>query len=274
MIGFIYSRLSVENKLLLEAFQKKGVEVEKIVDGNLSFGLEGMPEYDGVLNRSISYSRALYLSKIFENCGVINSYDTIRVCGDKILTSLELKRNGLRTPETRIAFSCESALEKIEELGYPVVIKPAIGSWGRLVNKINDRESAEAILESRERLGNFYHKIYYLQEYIEKNGRDIRAFVVGDEVVGAIYRYSDSWITNTARGGRTENCEVDKELEEVCLKAAEAVGGGILGVELMENNGYVMNEVNHSTEFRNSIEPTGVDIPGKMVEYVVSEARR
>jgi len=274
MIGFIYSRLSVENKLLLEAFDRRGVEVEKIVDNDLSFGLGDRQEYDSVLNRSISYSRALYLSKIFEDCGVVNSCGTIQVCGDKILSSLEFERHGIRTPKTMIAFSRESALEEIEKLGYPVVIKPAIGSWGRLVNKINDRESAEAILEARERLGNFYHKIYYLQEYVEKPGRDIRAFVVGEEVVAAVYRYSDSWITNTARGGRTENCPIDKELREICLQAAEAVGGGILGIDLLERDGYLLNEVNHTTEFRNSIEPSGVDIASRIVDYVVAEAKR
>jgi len=178
-------------------------------------------------------------------------------------------------PKTRVAFTPEAALEAVEELGYPVVMKPLIGSWGRLVSKVNDRESAEAIVEHKDVLGNYLHSIYYVQEYIPKPGRDIRGFVVGDETICAIYRYSDHWITNTARGGRAENCPVTPELNEICVRAARAVGGGIVAIDVLERDGELLvNEVNYTMEFRNSIDTTGVNIPAKMIDFVLEVAKR
>jgi [lysine-biosynthesis-protein LysW]---L-2-aminoadipate ligase len=161
-------------------------------------------------------------------------------------------------------------------MGYPVVLKPAIGSWGRMLAKVNDREAAEALLEHKQLLGSFHHSTFYLQEYIEKAGRDIRAFVVGGETIAAIYRSSEHWITNTARGGQATNCPVSLELDDICRRAARAIGGGILAVDLFEdpNRGLLVNEINATMEFRNSIDTTGVDIPGRVVDYVVEVARR
>jgi [lysine-biosynthesis-protein LysW]--L-2-aminoadipate ligase len=159
-------------------------------------------------------------------------------------------------------------------MGYPVVLKPAIGSWGRLLAKVNDREAAEALLEHKQVLGSYHHSIFYIQEYIPKPERDIRAFVIGDETVGAIYRCSPHWITNTARGGHATNCPVTSELNDMCVRAAHAVGGGVLGVDLLEDpeRGLLVNEVNYTIEFRNSIDTTGVDIPGRVVDYVLEVA--
>src|SRR5438477_176399 len=167
-----------------------------------------------------------------------------------------------------------AALAAIEELGYPVVMKPLIGSWGRLVSKVNDREAAEAIVEHKDVLGNYLHSIYYIQEYVPKPGRDIRAFVVGDETIAAIYRASDHWITNTARGGKATNCPVTPELGDLCVRAARAVGGGVVAVDVLEGpEGLLVNEVNYTMEFRNSIDTTGVNIPAKVVDYVLEVAR-
>jgi [lysine-biosynthesis-protein LysW]--L-2-aminoadipate ligase len=174
-----------------------------------------------------------------------------------------------------MAFSREAALEAMDEMGYPVVLKPTVGSWGRLLCKINDREAAEAILEHKVVLGGYQHSIFYIQEYIDKPGRDIRSFVVGDETIGAIYRSSEHWITNTARGGIASNCPVTPRLDALSLASAEAVGGGILAVDILETKDgqFLVNEINHTTEFRNSIHTTGVDIPGRIVDYVVEVAR-
>jgi [lysine-biosynthesis-protein LysW]--L-2-aminoadipate ligase len=176
----------------------------------------------------------------------------------------------------QIAFTPESALKTIEEMGYPVILKPAIGSWGRLLSKVNDRDAAEAILEHKEILGSYHHSIYYIQEYIQKPKRDIRAFVVGNETIAAIYRASDHWITNTARGGEATNCPVTPELNALCAAASNAVGGGITGVDVLEDpdRGYLINEVNYTIEFRNSIATTGVDIPNKIIDYVLAVGRR
>jgi len=184
-----------------------------------------------------------------------------------------LSEHAVPQPEIRIAFTEKSALEAIEEMGYPVVLKPAVGSWGRLLSKVNDRDAAESLLEHKAVLGTYHHSIFYIQKYIEKQGRDIRSFVVGDECIAAIYRTSDHWITNTARGGIPTQCPVTDEISDLSLKAAKAVGGGIVAIDLFETrSGLLVNEVNYTMEFKNSITTTGVDIPGKIVDYVLKVA--
>jgi [lysine-biosynthesis-protein LysW]--L-2-aminoadipate ligase len=193
-----------------------------------------------------------------------------RICGDKLLTSLALQEAGVAQPEVRVAFTEESAMQAIEEMGYPVVLKPAIGSWGRLLSKVNDRDAAESILEHKTILGSYHHSIFYIQKYIEKRGKDIRSFVVGDECIAAIYRTAEHWITNTARGGVTSKCGVNNELAELSLKAAQAVGGGVVAIDVFETEaGFIANEVNYTMEFKNSVYTTGVDIPGKIADYVI-----
>ena len=159
-------------------------------------------------------------------------------------------------------------------MGYPVVLKPAVGSWGRLLSKLNDRESAEAVLEHKEVLGTYHHSIFYIQDYIEKPMRDIRAFVIGGETICAIYRDSEHWITNTARGGQSSNCPVTPELDDLCVRAANAVGGGVVAIDVLEDpdRGLLVNEVNYTMEFRNSILPTGVDIPDRMAGFALRVA--
>jgi [lysine-biosynthesis-protein LysW]--L-2-aminoadipate ligase len=194
------------------------------------------------------------------------------VCGDKLLTSKALSEHDVPQPEVRIAFTESSALQAIESMGYPVVIKPAVGSWGRLIAKINDRDSAEALLEHKTILGSYHHSIFYLQKYVEKNERDIRSFVIGNKCIAAIYRESPHWITNTARGGKAINCPVTTEIAEISLRAAEAVGGGVLAIDLFENgNGLLVNEVNYTMEFKNSIDTTSVNIPEHIVQYVIEK---
>jgi [lysine-biosynthesis-protein LysW]--L-2-aminoadipate ligase len=218
----------------------------------------------------------LYALSVLDAWGVpaVNRYEVAEICGNKLLTTMRLTRDGVPSPRTRVAFTPESALTAIEELGYPVVLKPLIGSWGRLISKVNDREAAEAVVEHKDVLGNYLHSIYYIQEYVQKPGRDIRAFVVGDQTIAAIYRASDHWITNTARGGQASNCPVTPELDALCVRAARAVGGGVVAIDLLEApEGLLVNEVNYTMEFRNSIDTTGVNIPAKIVDYVLEVAR-
>ena len=198
------------------------------------------------------------------------------VCGDKLTTSALLAQAGVPQPHNVVAFTPEAALEAIERFGYPVVLKPVVGSWGRLLAKVNDRDAAEAILEHKSTLGSVQHWVFYVQEYIQKPGRDIRAIVVGDEVLTAIYRKSEHWITNTARGGEGELCPITPEIEDLCLRAAEAVGGGVLAVDLVEHpeRGLLVNEINHTMEFHTAQPLSGVDIAGEIVSYVVQKARQ
>ena len=278
-IGFLYSRITAENKLLLDEIRKRNnTELKKIDDREEIFELgKNNFDVDVILERCINHSRALYSLRIFESLGIpcVNSYKVGDICGSKFLTTIALIENKVPTPKCYITFTPESALEAIEKIGYPCVLKPSVGSWGRLISKINDREAAETVLEHKKVLGSYHHSIFYIQEYVPKPQRDIRSFVVGDETICAIYRTSKHWITNTARGGIASNCPVTKELNEISLKAAKAVGGGILAIDLMETkDGLKVNEVNYTMEFRNSIETTGVDIPKKIIDYVEEVAKK
>ena len=276
-VGFLHSLIRRDEKLLIQELRRRpGVELALLDDRRLVFDLDSAPAVDVALERCINHSRAMHALRLFESAGVtcVNAYEVARRCGDKILTATALAESGVPQPATRIAFTEASALEAVEELGYPVVLKPAVGSWGRLLSKINDREAAETVLEHKTVLGTYHHSIFFVQKYVEKNGRDIRSFVVGDECVAAIYRSSDHWITNTARGARASNCPVTPELADISLRAAESVGGGVLAVDLFEtDDGLLANEVNYTMEFKNSIDVTGVDIPERIVSYVLEAAR-
>ena len=272
-VGFLYTRLRAEEKYLLDELEKRdGVEVFRINDGDSFFDINQLPQpVDVLFERSISYSRGLYISRIFEAHGipVVNSSVVAERCGDKYVTSQILAQSGIPTPRVYMAFDEESALSAIEAMGYPCVLKPVVGSWGRLLAKVENRHMAEALIEHKATLG-VNHQVFYIQEYINKPGRDIRAFVIGDECICAIYRSSENWITNTARGGVATNCPITDEIAELCQQAARAVGGGLLALDLFETeNGLTINEINHTMEFRNSITTTGVNIPEKMVDYVL-----
>ena len=259
--------------MLLEELGRRGVDVVPIDDRALAFTLgRRTVDVDVILERSINHSRALHALRLFESQGVacVNASAVAATCGDKLLTSVALQEHGVPQPEVRVAFTPESALAAIEEMGYPVVLKPAVGSWGRLLAKVNDRDAAEALLEHKTVLGSYHHSIFYIQRFVEKPGRDIRAFVIGDTCVAAIYRTSPHWITNTARGGRATACPVTDELAAIALSGARAVGGGIVALDLFETgDGLVVNEINYTMEFKNSIAPTGVDIPALIVDFVL-----
>ena len=283
-VGILYSRARVEEKLLIQELERRGADYELIDDRELIMDTEApsldLSESTGfrvILERCITQSRALYALRILESWGIptVNRYDVVQTCGDKLLTTSALIDAGIPSPRTVVAFTPDSALEAIEAMGYPVVLKPVVGSWGRLLSKINDREAAETVLEHKQVLGSYQHSIYYIQELIDKPERDIRAFVIGNETICAIYRSSSHWITNTARGGEATNCPVTTELNDICVRAAQAMGGGVLAVDVLEDpkRGYVVGEVNHTMEFRNSIQTTGVNIPAKVIDYVLAVGR-
>ena len=278
-VGFLHSILRVEEKLLIDEFRTRpGVELEKIDDRERFFDLHKNDfAFDVVIERCINHSRAVHALKIFNDFGIptVNTFEVAEVCGSKFLTTQALIKTRVPTPKCYMAFTPESALAAMDELGFPCVIKPNTGSWGRLISKINDRDAAEAILEHKQILGSYHHSIFYIQEYVEKKGRDIRSFVVGDRCIAAVYRYSPHWITNTARGGKTENCPITDELHDLSVRAAKAVGGGVVAIDLFETPaGLSVNEVNYTMEFRNSITVTGVNIPAKVVDYVLEVGRR
>ncbi len=279
-IGVLYSRVRVEEKWIFAALEQRGVDYDRLDDRRFFLDLDDPTpwrQYDAILERSISYARGLYALRVLNAWGIptVNTAAVAEACGDKIATSTALAKADVPQPRTLVAYTVESALEAIETLGYPVVLKPVVGSWGRLLAKINDRDAAEAILEHKATLGSYQHSIFYLQEFIEKPGRDIRVFVVGDQPVTAIYRHSAHWITNTARGGVGEICPLTPDLEDICHRAARAVGGGVLAVDIIEHpdRGFLVNEINHTLEFHTAQPTSGVDIAGMIVDYVLKVAR-
>jgi [lysine-biosynthesis-protein LysW]--L-2-aminoadipate ligase len=277
-VGVLCSRIRLEEKLIFQALRERGIEFERIDVREIIFDLNGVApkDYDVVLIRCLSHSRALYAVKILQEQGVrtVNSYQAIATCGDKVLTTLALIEHGVPTPRTTIAFARDLALTAVEEMGYPVVLKPPVGSWGRLMGKLNDREAAEAVIEHKEALDKSQDTPFYIQDYIHKPGRDIRTLVVGDETVYAVYRRSPHWITNTARGGNTSNLPVTPEIDHLSRAAAQAVGGGIVAVDILEDAGgsLLVNEVNHTPEFHGAMRATDADIAGRMVDYVLKIA--
>ena len=272
-VGFLHSLIRLEEKMLLEEFGRRGAEVVMLDDRALTFTLgQRAVDVDVIMERSINHSRALHALRLFESQGLVcvNSSAVATTCGDKLLTSVALQEHQVPQPEVRVAFTPESALSAIEDMGYPVVLKPAVGSWGRLLAKVNDRDAAEALLEHKTVLGSYHHSIFYIQRFVDKPGRDIRAFVIGDQCVAAIYRASSHWITNTARGGQATVCPVTDELAGIAVAGARAVGGGVVALDLFETAaGLVVNEINYTMEFKNSVGPTGVNIPALIVDYVL-----
>jgi [lysine-biosynthesis-protein LysW]---L-2-aminoadipate ligase len=277
LIGLVCSRVRVEEKLLRDALMQRGIDVEIVDDRELAFTLtQPVRRWDAVLERSISQTRALAIAQILDSWNVptVNRHAVAATCASKLDTSAALGAAGVATPATAIAFTPDAALRAAEDLGYPVVLKPVTGSWGRLLAKINDRDAAEALFEHKALLGGPEHSVFYLQRHVDKPGRDIRSFVVGDEVICAIYRESDHWVTNTARGATTRNCPVDTTLRQLSLQAAAAVGGGVLAIDLLEDGDHLLvSEVNATMEFKNSIDVTGVDIPGHVADHVRAVAR-
>jgi len=272
MIGILCSRVRVEEKALFEALRRRNIPFERLDEDRVQFAIgDSMPHDDVVLDRSIHHGRSLYALTLLNAAGIpsVNRGRVARICGDKILTTAALSRAGLPIPKTVVTFTRAAALDAIEKMGYPVVLKPMVGSWGRLLAKINDRDAAEAVLEHKETLGSYQHGIFYIQEYVNKPERDIRAIVVGDQTIGAIYRRSDHWITNTARTGQAFACEVTPEIDQLCRKAAAAVGGGFLSVDLLEHDrGLLVNELNYTPEFHGFMTATGLPVADLVIDYV------
>ncbi|CAI9830892.1 MAG: lysine biosynthesis protein LysX [Nitrosopumilus sp.] len=270
-VAVLHDAVRWEEKALLEAGKRSGIPVRMVDCRELAIAPGTEPPVSGtILQRCVSYYRSIHSTAALEGAGarVINTLEAALLAGNKLFTHVLLRRAGVRTPRAAVAFSAEAAVRAIEGIGYPAVLKPTVGSWGRMVSRVNDRDAAEGVIEGRESMHPSYHA-HYVEEFVRRPPRDIRAIVVGDEVVAAIYRASENWKTNTALGGRAEPCEVTGELEDVCIRARDAVRGQIVGVDLMEDEerGLVVHEVNGTTEYKNTVRVCGVDIPTKMLRY-------
>ena len=280
-LRILFDRVRSEEKMLEEKAIALGHDTKmidaKITQINTENKKSDFDFGDVVLERCVSYFRGLHFTACLEflDVPIINSFQVANNCGNKMITSLLLKKHNVPTPKTYFSFSSEAALENLEKIGYPMVIKPVVGSWGRGVMPLKDRDTADAIIEVRELNDGPLDRIYYLQEMVNRPPRDIRVIVVGDQVVAAMYRTSSgSFKTNIAVGGEPVACKITKELEDVSMKAAKAVGGGILGVDVMEdkNRGLVVHEVNNTVEFKGLAKVAKRDIPKEMIDFAVKSA--
>jgi len=283
-VGLLYSRIRRDEKLLLEELRSRGHEVTKIDVRDQRFDLNDPPEpfdaIDVAIDRCLATSRGLYITKFCERYGipVINSAETAAVCADKVQNSLALDAAGVPTPRTEVTFTKDAALETIESFGYPCVLKPVIGSWGNLMAKLDSKSAAEAVLEHKATLGHYEHKVFYVQEFVEKPGRDIRVLAVDGEPIAGMVRSADHWLTNASRGADTDSFEVDDTVADLVERASDAVGGGLLGIDLMEvgepgsdgEQQYTVHELNHTVEFKalDDAVGDGVDVPGVVVDWL------
>jgi [lysine-biosynthesis-protein LysW]--L-2-aminoadipate ligase len=278
-VGLLYSRIRRDEKLLLSELRDRGHEVTKVDIRKEQFNITDQPaildDVDVAVDRCLATSRSLYVTRFLDSYGVpvVNSSRTAELCADKVKNSLALEDAGVPTPDTDVAFTTDAALESIESFGYPCVLKPVVGSWGRLMAKIDSRSAAEAILEHKATLGHYQHKVFYIQEFVEKPGRDIRVVATDGEPVAAMTRSSDHWLTNAAKGGQVEAFELDDRARELVERASAAVGDGLLGVDLMEaGDDYVCHEVNHTVEFKALDSCVDMSVPGRIVDWLETKA--
>jgi [lysine-biosynthesis-protein LysW]---L-2-aminoadipate ligase len=281
-LDILFDKLRFEEKALYNTAIKKGIDVRLVDSRNIIIDTDDLDSNefefgDVLLQRSISHFRGQFLTYCLELCGynVINSSRIGEICGNKLLTSMILKKNDIPTPKSYFSFNSDSAFNFISTIDLeqnPLVFKPVIGSWGRGVFPVRNKEIGKIIVEMRQESTSPFSSIFYFQELIHRPPRDIRCIVVGEKLIAAVYRYSsdDEWRTNVAKGGKAELIEVTSELEELALKAARAVGAGVLGIDMMEDEkrGLVVHEINNTVEFRGASLATGIDIADMIIEYV------
>ena len=281
-LGVLVSYVRPEEKSILAAARERGIEVAPIFDRDLVLDLAAPDaansglEFDVVVDRCVAHSRSGYALRALQRWGIptLNTADAVHLCDDKAENSMALEAAGIPTPRTLVAFDVESAIRACEAVGYPAVLKPVTGSWGRLLARVNGPDQARAVLEQKKELGSFHHSIFYVQEYVPKPDRDIRAYVVGDRVLAASYRTAKHWVTNAARGAESVPCPITPDIEKLALRACEAVGARLAGVDLIETDkGLAVIEVNTGGEFKGLMTTTDVDIAGAIVEEAVRTAR-
>ncbi len=274
-LAVLTSRVRLEEKLIFAELDRRGVAYQPVDLRRMAFRLDApdLP-YGAALAREISNTRNLYATTLFEHAGVpvVNPARIIALCGDKLLTTLALQAAGLPVPRALVTLTPEAAIEHLADFGYPAVTKPVIGSWGRLGALLTDRNTAETVFEHRAALPGLHHQVAYVQEYVDKPDRDIKAYVFGGEVVGAIYKTSTHWRTNTARGGRAMVCPLTDDLVKLLRATAVVIGDGILGIDVLEDRDGRMyvNEVNHTPEFHGAVEVLSVDLVGAYLDFVLS----
>lgn len=317
-LGFQYTMLTVENLAIRSAAERSGAKLSFINDEQELFPLNGGPltgmgaagpkdfpegdkgaapifaasttnrspsgpslsDLDVLLARSSSLTRSMYVAYLAEASGVavVNSYTAQKICGDKALCSTLLSKAKIPTPNVLLAFSPKAALAAVEKMGYPCVIKPPVGSWGRMVCKITDKHAADAVISLKDSLGSYTDKVYYVQQYVDKPARDIRVFVVGGETVYSVYRHAsheDMFVTNLNAGAISEEFQLPADMAEVVSKVSDVLGLGIYGIDIVEekSGGFSVLEVNHAPEFSKAVKNKIPQVADKIVQFALAQAK-
>ncbi|MCY0874193.1 MAG: lysine biosynthesis protein LysX [Acidianus infernus] len=276
-VALVVDIIRQEEKMIVKSLNDKGIQYDviNVAQEPLPFN-RALDRYDVALIRAISMYRSLYSAAVFESVGVhtINSSEVITVAGDKILTYSKLFKAGVPIPDSIIAMSPDATLKAYEQIGFPLIDKPPIGSWGRMVSLIRDIFEGKTIIEHREMLGNSALKVHIVQEYIKEKNRDIRCIVIGKELLGCYARNipPNEWRANVALGGTPSPIIIDEKLRETALKAASVVNGEFISIDILEHSskGYVINELNDTPEFKGFMLATGINVAEKLVDYIVS----
>ncbi|TRM74817.1 lysine biosynthesis protein LysX [Sulfolobus sp. E1] len=281
-IGLLYDILRWEEKNLVEESKKLGFKLYPLYTKDTVFfsnELKLNEDIDIFLQRNVSHNRALVTSFIIEQMGyhVINDYNNLILCENKIFTTYLLSKHNINVPKTYVAFNRISALEYAKKLGFPVVVKPVEGSWGRMVAKADNADTLYSYLEYQEFTNQKYKDIFYVQEFINKPNRDIRVFVIGDEVPVGIYRVNEgNWRTNTALGAKALPLKIDEEIREIALKVQKIVGGFFLGIDVFEDKerGYIVDEVNGVPEYKNTVRVNNFNLSEFLLKKIAEWVKR
>jgi [lysine-biosynthesis-protein LysW]---L-2-aminoadipate ligase len=282
-ICIVFDRLRLEEKLLQKEATTLGHDTSmldaKLIQINTNSKKNDFDLGDVVLERCISYFRGLHFTAClnFLDVPVVNEFDVANNCGNKMFMTLLLKKHNVPTPKTYFSFSKDGAQENIDDIGFPLVIKPVIGSWGRGVMLVKDRDTLDAIFEIRQFSDGPHDRLYYFQELINRPPRDIRVISVGSQAIAAMYRKSDGGFkTNIALGAEPELCKITNEMEDLVAKTSKAMGGGILGVDIMEDEkrGLLVHEVNNTVEFKGLVKVAEKNIPREMIEFILNSIRK
>jgi [lysine-biosynthesis-protein LysW]--L-2-aminoadipate ligase len=282
-VAILMSRMRTDEKRIAAAIEARGASVELVPDHTLVFDphTDARGQFDAILDRSLHLSRSRYVTTLFQAAGIptVNTPAVINLCSNKLRQTAVLNEAEVPVPQVRIAFSPKAAVEAMEQIGYPVVLKPIIGTGGQLVSLIDDRDAAEAVLEHKATLGSAHHEVFYIEEYIPKPGRDLRATVVGGQVLAVEARSGGGWRIGSNRHLKVEPVEASTAIYDVAMRASRAIAGyvgGVLAVDMLEHpeRGPLVGEVNYAVEFRETEEATGADIAGAIADYVLSAARR
>jgi RimK family alpha-L-glutamate ligase len=289
-VGILGPRSGWHTQRLAAALAQRGHDVSVVRVTSIAGRVDGRPEIvegdlalqrcDAVLVRGIpagSLEQIIFrvdALHLLEAAGVtvVNGARAIERTVDKFLASALLARAGVATPRTVACQSREQALRAFEELGGDVIVKPLFGAMGLGMARVQQADIAARVFRALE----LERAVFYLQETIAHEGRDVRALVIGGAVLAAMERFATGWRVNLARGARARAVALDRAREGVCVRAAAALGAEVAGVDLLrgpDGRDYVV-EVNGIPGWQGLEGATGIDVTGAVADHVEALATR